>query len=186
MRAATEGNLPPVMPQGTLVEVVGREVRQELPEELMVESPPSRQRRPPCKTNKEMSDEAADAAALTYLLTYLRSSAGVRKHNRSFNTSGIGFNSQEGVPNSSEECHTRQKNCKTRKIWRSVHAEQVNRQQTGLRTTGLLVPVLVKNPGPAECYAGKAGLLWTARSMRGGGQGWESCRPYCHHPGILI
>ena len=35
----------------------------------MVESSPSRQRRPPCKTNKEMSDEAADAAALTYLLT---------------------------------------------------------------------------------------------------------------------
>ena len=36
----------------------------------MVESTPSRQRRPPCKTNKEESDEAADAAALTYLLTY--------------------------------------------------------------------------------------------------------------------
>ena len=35
----------------------------------MVESSPSRQRQPPCKTNKEMSDEAADAAALTYLLT---------------------------------------------------------------------------------------------------------------------
>ena len=37
----------------------------------MVESCPSRQRRPPCKTNKGMSDEAADAAALTYLVTYL-------------------------------------------------------------------------------------------------------------------
>ena len=35
----------------------------------MVESTPSRQRRPPCKTTKEESDEAADAAALTYLLT---------------------------------------------------------------------------------------------------------------------
>ena len=70
MRAATEGNLPPVMPQGNLVEVLGREVRQGSPGELMVESSPSRQRRPPCKTNKEMSDEAADAAALTYLLTY--------------------------------------------------------------------------------------------------------------------
>ena len=70
MRAATEGSLPPVMPQGNLVEVLGREVRQGLPGELMVESSPSRQRRPPCKTNKEMSDEAADAAALTYLLTY--------------------------------------------------------------------------------------------------------------------
>ena len=35
----------------------------------MVESSPSRQRRPACKTNKGMSDEAADAAALTYLLT---------------------------------------------------------------------------------------------------------------------
>ena len=34
----------------------------------MVESTPFRQRRPPCKTNKEESDEAADAAALTYLL----------------------------------------------------------------------------------------------------------------------
>ena len=70
MRAATEGSLPPVMPQGNLVEVLGREVRQGSPGELMVESSPSGQRRPPCKTNKEMSDEAADAAALTYLLTY--------------------------------------------------------------------------------------------------------------------
>ena len=69
MRAATEGSLPPVMPQGNLIEVLGREVRQGPPGELMVESTPSRQRRPPCKTNKEMSDEAADAAALTYLLT---------------------------------------------------------------------------------------------------------------------
>ena len=69
MRAATEVNLPPVMPQGNLVEVLGREVRQGLPGELMVESSPSRQRRPPCKPNKEMSDDAADAAALTYLLT---------------------------------------------------------------------------------------------------------------------
>ena len=69
MRAATEGNLPPVMPRGNLVEVLGREVRQESPGKLMVESCPSRQRRPPCKRNKEMSDEAADAAAVTYLLT---------------------------------------------------------------------------------------------------------------------
>ena len=69
MRAATEGHLPPVMPQGNLVEVLGREVRQGSPGELMVESSPSRQRRPPCKTSKEMSDEAADAAALTYVLT---------------------------------------------------------------------------------------------------------------------
>ena len=69
MRAATEGSLLPVMPQGNLIEDLGREVRQGLPGELMVESCPSRQRRPPCKTNKEMSDEAADAAALTYLLT---------------------------------------------------------------------------------------------------------------------
>ena len=71
MRAVTEGSLPPVMPQGNLVEVLGREVRQESQGELMVESTPSRQRRPPCKTNKEESEEAADAAALTYLLTYL-------------------------------------------------------------------------------------------------------------------
>ena len=39
----------------------------------MVESSPSRRRRPPCKSNKEMSDEAADAADLTYLLTYFTS-----------------------------------------------------------------------------------------------------------------
>ena len=71
MRAATEGHPPPVMPQGNLVEVLGREVRKGSPGELMVESSPSRQRRPPCKTSKEMSDEAADATALTYLLTYL-------------------------------------------------------------------------------------------------------------------
>ena len=70
MRAPTEGSLPPVMPQGNLVEVLGREVRQGSPGELMVESTPSRQMRQPCKTNKEESDEAADAAALTYLLTH--------------------------------------------------------------------------------------------------------------------
>ena len=70
MRAATEGSLPPVMPQGNLVEVLGRDVRQGSPGELMVECSPLHQRRPPCKTKKEMSDEAADAAALTYLLTY--------------------------------------------------------------------------------------------------------------------
>ena len=70
MRTATEGNPPPVMPQANLVEVLGREVRQGLPGELMVESSPSRQRWPSCKTSKEMSDEAADTAALlTYLLT---------------------------------------------------------------------------------------------------------------------
>ena len=57
------------MPQGNMVEVLGREVRRGSPGELMVESSPSRQRRPPCKTSKEMSDEAAEAAALTYLLT---------------------------------------------------------------------------------------------------------------------
>ena len=76
MRATTEGHLPPVMPQGNLVEVLGREVRKGSPGELMVESSPSRQRRPPCKTSKEMSDEAADAAALTYLLTYWPIAAG--------------------------------------------------------------------------------------------------------------
>ena len=69
MRAPTEGHLPPVKPQGNLVEVLSREMRKGSPGELMVESSPSRQRRPPCKTSKEMSDEAADAAALTYLLT---------------------------------------------------------------------------------------------------------------------
>ena len=69
MRAATEMSLPLVMPQGNLVEVLGREVRRRSPGELMVESTPSRQRRPPCKKSKEMTDEAADAAALTYLLT---------------------------------------------------------------------------------------------------------------------
>ena len=71
MRAATEGSLPPVIPEGNLVEGLGREVRQGSPGELMVESSPFRQRRQPCKTNKEMSDEAADAATLTYLLTLL-------------------------------------------------------------------------------------------------------------------
>ena len=69
MRAATEGNLPPVIPQGNLIQLLGREVRQGSPGELMVESSPSRQRPPPCKTNKEMSDEAADVAALTTTTT---------------------------------------------------------------------------------------------------------------------
>ena len=79
MRAATEGHLPPVMPQGNLVEVLGREVRKGSPGELMVESSPSRQRRPPCKTSKEMSDVAADAAALTYL-TYCSVQSTKQKH----------------------------------------------------------------------------------------------------------
>ena len=47
MRAATEGSLPPVMPLENPVEVLGREVRQGSPGDLMVESSPSRQRRPP-------------------------------------------------------------------------------------------------------------------------------------------
>ena len=42
MRAATEGNLPPIMPQGNLVAVPGREARQGSPGELMLESSPSR------------------------------------------------------------------------------------------------------------------------------------------------
>ena len=49
----------------------------------MVESSPSRQRRHPGKKNKEMSDEAADAAALTYLLTYWASVGGGVKLSRS-------------------------------------------------------------------------------------------------------
>ena len=57
----------------------------------MVESSPSRQRRPPCKTNKGMSDEAADAAALTYLLTYSHS-IHIRGHFcRSFMTTVLFF-----------------------------------------------------------------------------------------------
>ena len=57
------------MPQGNLVEVLSREARQGLPGELMVERPPSRQRLQACKTYRGMSDEAADAAARTYLLS---------------------------------------------------------------------------------------------------------------------
>ena len=56
------------MPQGNLVEVLRREVRQGSPGELMLESSPSHLRRPPCKTNKGKSDAAAEAAGLTYLL----------------------------------------------------------------------------------------------------------------------
>ena len=41
MRAATERNLPMIMPQGNLVEVLGHEVRQASPEVLMVESSPA-------------------------------------------------------------------------------------------------------------------------------------------------
>ena len=62
MRVATEENLSPVMPKGNRVEVLGGEK----PGKLMVESSLSRQRRAPCKTNKETPDEAAEAAALTY------------------------------------------------------------------------------------------------------------------------
>ena len=72
MRSATEGNVPPVMPQANLVEVLGREVRKGSPGEPMLESSHIRQRRPTYKTSKEMLDEAADAAVLTYLLTHVR------------------------------------------------------------------------------------------------------------------
>ena len=65
MKAATEGNLPLVKRQGNLVQVLGSE-----PGELMVGSSPSCHRQPPCKTIKGMSDQAADAASLTHLLTY--------------------------------------------------------------------------------------------------------------------
>ena len=71
MRAGSEGNLPLVMSQGNLVDL-GLELRQGSQGKLMVESSPSRQRRPPCKTNKGKLDEAAEAAALTYLLTHLK------------------------------------------------------------------------------------------------------------------
>ena len=70
MRAATEDNLPPVMAQGNLVKVLDREVRLESLGELMVDSSPSRQRRPPCKTNKGNSDEGCGCGR-PYLLTYL-------------------------------------------------------------------------------------------------------------------
>ena len=71
MRAATDGSLPPIMPQQNLVEALGRELRQEWPAELMVEGFPSHQRRPACKTDRGMSDEDAGAAVLTYLPTQL-------------------------------------------------------------------------------------------------------------------
>ena len=57
------------MPQGNVVEVLSPEARQGSPGQLMVERFLSHQRRPPCKTNKGMSAEAADAATCTYLLT---------------------------------------------------------------------------------------------------------------------
>ena len=107
MRAATEGHLPPVMPQGNLVEVLGCEMRQGSPGELMVESSPSGQRRPPCKTRKKMSDDAADAAALTYyLLTYERGvfSEEVRlspgqEHPKAPGTERLGFAKFDLYPN---------------------------------------------------------------------------------------
>ena len=41
MRAATEGSLPPVMAQGNLVEVLGREVRQGSPSSKPTQVPQS-------------------------------------------------------------------------------------------------------------------------------------------------
>ena len=46
----------------------------------MVESSRSHQRRPPCKTNKGTSDEDADTAALTYLLTLNSTLLSRRRH----------------------------------------------------------------------------------------------------------
>ena len=71
MRAATEGSLPPVMPQGNLVKVLGREVRQGSPGELMVDSSPSRQRRTPCKTTNGCQMRLLTRPPLlTYLLWF--------------------------------------------------------------------------------------------------------------------
>ena len=69
MRAATDGGLPPVMPQGNLVEVLGREVRQGSPGELMVESTPSRQRRHHVKQTRRCQMRLRTRPPLlTYLL----------------------------------------------------------------------------------------------------------------------
>ena len=70
-RAATEGNLPPVMPQGNLVEVLGREVRQGSPGELLVESSPSRQRNHLKQKRRCQMRLRTRPPLLTYLLTYL-------------------------------------------------------------------------------------------------------------------
>ena len=69
MRAGTEGSLPLVMPQGNLVEVVGREVRQESPGELMVESSPSGHHVK--QTRRCQMRLRTRPPSLTYLLTYL-------------------------------------------------------------------------------------------------------------------
>ena len=99
MRAATEGSLPLVMPQGNLVEVLGREVRQGSSGELMVKSTPSRQRQPPCKTNKEESDEAADAAALTYLLIWVL----IPKRTKSFSSVNFSLSVKKTISESNSK-----------------------------------------------------------------------------------
>ena len=66
MRAATEGNLPPVMPQGNLDEVLRCEVRQGSPGELMVESSPSRHVK---QTRRCQMRLRTRPPLLTYLLT---------------------------------------------------------------------------------------------------------------------
>ena len=69
MRAATEGSLPLVMPRGNLVEVLGREVRQGSPGELMVESSPSRQMRHHVKQTRRCQMRLwTRPPLLTYLL----------------------------------------------------------------------------------------------------------------------
>ena len=69
MRAATEGSLPPVMPQGNLVEVLGREMREGSPGELMVESTPSRQSK---QTRRSQMRLRTRPPLLTYLLSFWR------------------------------------------------------------------------------------------------------------------
>ena len=80
MRAATEGNLPPVMPQGNLVEVLGREARQGSPGELMVESSPFPESGHHVKQTRGCQMRLRTRPPLlTYLLWDLRS--GKNRHN---------------------------------------------------------------------------------------------------------
>ena len=73
MRAPTEGSLPPVMPQGNLVEVLGPEVRQGSPGELMGRALlPARGGHHVKQTWRCQMRLRTRPPLLTYLLTYLR------------------------------------------------------------------------------------------------------------------
>ena len=122
MKAATEGSLSPVMPEGNLVEVLGRQVRQGSPVECMTESSPFRQRRPPCKTNKESPRPHPPHPQPV--------GSGPRPHARTDERSGVGESPSPDAPHPSKRRPPRAPSCRPH----SAQSQLVRARAVGLVT----------------------------------------------------